>query len=76
MVIIYIQLFRISFPTVRSHSYVSSSWSNVLHACFVLSADFFFKINVFKKNLNNTIRESNSLDPDQARHNVGPDLGP
>ena len=24
----------------------------------------------------NTIRVSNSLDPDQARWNVGPDLGP
>ena len=24
----------------------------------------------------NTIRVSNSLDPDQARHNVGPDLDP
>ena len=24
----------------------------------------------------NTIRVSNSLDPDQARHFVGPDLGP
>ena len=24
----------------------------------------------------NTIRVSNSLDPDQARHYVGPDLGP
>ena len=24
----------------------------------------------------NTIRQSNSLDPDQARHFVGPDLGP
>ena len=31
-----------------------------------LNAGFFF----------NTIRVSNSLDPDQARHFVGPDLGP
>ena len=28
-----------------------------------------------KKNFRNSIRLSNSLDPDQARHNVGPDLG-
>ena len=32
---------------------------------------------VFLKNyFRNTIRVSNSLDPDQARHFVGPDLGP
>ena len=37
----------------------------------------FFKIKFFKiKSLRNTIRVSNSLDPDQARHSVGPDLGP
>ena len=28
------------------------------------------------KKIRNTIRVSNSLDPDQARHFVGPDLGP
>ena len=32
----------------------------------------FFKINFFK----NTIWVSNRLDPDQAGHFVGPDLGP
>ena len=32
----------------------------------------FFK----KKSFRNTIRVSNSLDPVQDRHNVGPDLGP
>ena len=35
----------------------------------------FFKINFFEKKIRNTIRVSNSLDPDQARHFVGPDLG-
>ena len=30
----------------------------------------------FSKSFRNTIRVSNSLDPDQARHFVGPDLGP
>ena len=29
-----------------------------------------------KKSLRNSIRVSNSLDPDQDRHCVGPDLGP
>ena len=42
------------------------------------SADIFqnelqcISINSFR----NTIRVSNSLDPDQDRHSVGPDLGP
>ena len=35
----------------------------------------FFKINFFKSSFINTIKLSNSLDPDQARHYVGPDLG-
>ena len=30
----------------------------------------------FENSSRNTIRVSNSLDPDQARHFVGPDLGP
>ena len=38
---------------------------------FLLSA-YFFKIIFFR----NSIRVSNSLDPDQTRHFVGPDLGP
>ena len=36
----------------------------------------FFKINFWKNSFRNTIRMSNSLDPDQARRIVGPDLGP
>ena len=43
------------------------------------SVDFFsfFKINFyFQNSFGNTIRVSNSLDPDQDRHCVGPDLGP
>ena len=38
---------------------------------------FFLTINfVQKKSFRNTIRVSNSLDPDQARRFVGPDLSP
>ena len=38
---------------------------------------FFFKINFFKIfSFSNTIKGSNSLDPDQAQHFVGPDLDP
>ena len=45
--------------------------------CLLLSsADFFFSKLTFSKNsFRNTIRVSNSLDPDQDRHSVGPDLG-
>ena len=46
-------------------------------ACFfLLSVDFFFKLTFSKKSFRNTIRVSNSLDPDQARGFVGPDLDP
>ena len=31
---------------------------------------------LLKKSLRNTIRMPNSLDPDQARRLVGPDMGP
>ena len=38
--------------------------------------DIFFKITLTeKKSFRHTIRVSHTLDPDQARHNVGPDLG-
>ena len=36
----------------------------------------FFKIKFLKNSFRTTIRVSNNLDPDQARHFVGPDLGP
>ena len=41
--------------------------------CYLL---IFSIANFSKKSLRNTIRVSNSLDPDQARHFVGPGLGP
>ena len=37
---------------------------------------FFSKSSFSKISFRNTIRVSNSLDPDQARRCVGPDLGP
>ena len=43
---------------------------------FLSSADFFRNQLLPKNSLRNTIRVSNSLDPDQARHFVWPDLGP
>ena len=43
---------------------------------YFLSSANFFKINFFRKNsFRITIRVANSLDSDQARHFVGPDLG-
>ena len=56
----------------------NSCWV-ILHV-FLSYGDFFFfsffKLSFSKKSFRNTIRVSNSLDPDQARHFVGPDLGP
>ena len=43
---------------------------------FLSSADFFSKSTFSENSFRNTIRVSNSLDPGQARHFVGPDLGP
>ena len=43
---------------------------------FNLSSADFFRINFLKNSFRNTIRVSNSLDPDQARLFVGPDLDP
>ena len=37
---------------------------------------FFFRLTFSKKSFRNTIRVSSCLDPDQAQHFVGPDLGP
>ena len=41
----------------------------------LLSDDFFSKLTFSNISFRNTIRVSNSLDPDQDRHSVGPDLG-
>ena len=49
----------------------------VIFHVFLSSADFFFQNRLFlKKPFRNTISESNSLDPDQARQDVRPDLDP
>ena len=42
----------------------------------VSSADFFSNLTFKKNSLKNTIRVSNSLDPDQNRHFVGPESDP
>ena len=44
-------------------------------SCFLLSSDFFPKLMFLENSFKNTTRGSNSLDPDQVRHFVGPDLG-
>ena len=44
---------------------------------FVVCCFFSLRNQLFRKNsFGNTNRVSNRLDPDQARHFVGPDLGP
>ena len=45
-------------------------------ACFFVFADLFSKSTFLNNSFRNMIRVSNSLDPDQAQQNVGPDLGP
>ena len=45
-------------------------------SCFFVVCWFFSKSIFSKNSFTNTIRVSNSLDPDQARQNVGPDLDP
>ena len=47
----------------------------MFHAFFVICL-FFSKSTFSNNSIRNTIRVSNSLDPDQTRHFVGPDLGP
>ena len=54
----------------------------ILFACWVIFHAFvivcwlFSKLNFKKKSFRNIIKVSNSLDPDQGRHSVGPDLDP
>ena len=59
----------------KSVSFYSLPTEKFLHA-FLSSADVFFKINFFVKFFQRIPSMLNSLDPDQARHFVGPDLGP
>ena len=54
--------------------YSNSAYWETLHA-FLSSVDI-FQNHFSKTSFRNTIRVSNSLDPDQARHIVGPDLYP
>ena len=44
-------------------------------ACLFVVVHLFSKSTFSKKYFKNTIRVSNSFDPDQARRKVGPDLG-
>ena len=50
---------------------------NSLHTGYLLlSADLFFKIHFFQRFFHKLYHSDNSLDPDQGRNFVGPDLGP
>ena len=58
---------------VKDGKLLSAYW--VFFHAFLSSADFFSKL-IFSKILSRIPSVPNSLDPDQARQNVGPDLGP
>ena len=58
-----------SFNSLHFHCWV------IFHVFFLSSADLFL-IFLFKKSFRNSIRVSNSLDPDQDALSVHPDLGP
>ena len=57
----------------RNVPYLTAPWEIFTIFCHQL---IFFKIKFLTNSFRNNIRVSNSLDPDQARHFVGPDLGP
>ena len=48
----------------------------IFYASLLSTVVFFSKSSFLKNSFRNIIRVSNSLDPDQARHSVAPDLGP
>ena len=50
--------------------------STLLDRAFLSPADFFSKSTFSKNSFRNTIRVTKSLDQDQARRRVGPDLSP
>ena len=56
-------------------SMVNSLYTGYFFQAFVVIC-LFSKLTFSKNTFTNTIRVSKSLDPDQARHFVGPDLGP
>ena len=59
---------------VRNNPLDTPSYWVIFHA-FLSSADY-FQDQLFREILSGIPSLSNSLDPDQARHFVGPDLGP
>ena len=66
----------------RINAYLQQNTILLLFACWVIFHEFlssadFFKLNIFEKILSEMPSKlSNMLDPDQARHFVGPDQGP
>ena len=66
--------FCLLFCELHCSHVVFAKWKT-LHAFYRLLI-YFSKSSFSKKKGRNTIGVSNSLDPDQARHFVGPDLGP
>ena len=67
------QVFSRQVPYSFAHTVIHINFLIIFHA-FLSSADFSKSI-FLNKSFRNTIGVSNSLDPDQAQHLVGPDLG-
>ena len=75
--IVVVRFFFVGYMTAMQPFYkhkLIALWEN-FHA-FLSSAEFFSKLTFSKYSFRNTIKVSNSLDPDQVRQNVGPDLVP
>ena len=69
-------LFAYRCPTIRTLGLYGLTLY-LLGLFMILSYAVFFQNELFFRNsFRNTIKVSNSLDPDQARHFVGPDLDP
>ena len=67
---------RLTTSTILHHVKRLAWWVYNLPCFYVACSCIFFKINFSKKSFRNTFRVSNSLEPDQAGHSVGPDLVP
>ena len=66
---------RVDCTPNKTLSYINSLIAGYFFLFFLSSADF-FQNQLFQKILSHIPLVSSSLDPDQAQHFVGPDLGP
>ena len=67
-------IYRANLPERCADFAISSLHAENFFMLLVVVCRFFSKLTFSKNSFRNTIRVSDSLDPD--RHSVGPDLGP